>query len=252
MMLGLIKPTAGRVQLFGLDTREYLTAILPRVGVVTENPAFYSYLSGWDNLCLLSRVTGGIESSKIERVLELVGLTSRAKDKYQAYSAGMKQRLSIACALLNDPEFMILDEPTNGLDPAGMKEIRDLITRLGEEGKTIFLSSHLLYEVEQVCDYVAIIKQGRMLAQGRVGELLQRGAMLQLRVTEPDRAMEILREVSWISSLSRDGELLLMEAPAERFAEISAILAGNSIFISEMKTRESTLEGFFLEVTEAE
>jgi ABC-2 type transport system ATP-binding protein len=252
MMLGLIKPTAGKVQLFGLDATQDLSSILPRVGVVAENPAFYLYLSGWDNLCLLSRVGGGVDVGGMERVVEMVGLASRSKDKYQTYSTGMRQRLSVACALLHDPEFIILDEPTKGLDPAGMKDTRDLIVRLGEEGKTIFLSSHLLYEVEQVCDYIAIIKQGRMLAQGRASELLQRGTTLQLRVTDPDRAMEVLRGVSWLSSLSRDGELLLMTAPAGRFAEISAILARNDIFLSEMKTRESTLESFFLEVTAEE
>jgi ABC-2 type transport system ATP-binding protein len=252
MMVGLIKPTAGRVKIFGLDIENNLPNILPKVGVVMDNPAFYPYLSGRDNLRLFSRVTGGINDDRIEQVLEVVDLTSRAKDKFKTYSLGMKQRVGVACALLHDPEFLILDEPTSGLDPAGMKEIRELITRLGQEGKTIFLSSHLLHEVEQVCDHMAIIKQGKLIAQGGVTELLRRGAVLELQVTDPDRAMTILQEQSWVSSVTREGDLLLVEAPSERATEISALLAKNDIFASEMKTRASTLESFFLEVTAEE
>lgn len=252
MMVGLIKPTGGRVKIFGLDIKNNLPNILPRVGVVMDYPAFYPYLSGRDNLRLLSRVTGGINDDRIEQVLEIVELASRAKDKYQTYSRGMKQRVGIACALLHDPEFLILDEPTSGLDPAGMKKIRELITRLGQEGKTIFLSSHLLHEVEQVCDHMAIIKQGKIIAQGGVTELLRRGAMLQLQVTDPNRAMAILQETSWVSSVTREGDLLLVEAPSEHTTEISPLLAKNDISVSEMKTRESTLESFFLEVTAEE
>lgn len=252
MMVGLIKPTGGRVKIFGLDIKNNLPNILPRVGVVMDYPAFYPYLSGRDNLRLLSRVTGGIDDDRIEQVLEIVELASRAKDKYQTYSHGMKQRVGIACALLHDPEFLILDEPASGLDPAGMKQIRELITRLGQEGKTIFLSSHLLHEVEQVCDHMAIIKQGKIIAQGVVTELLRRGAMLQLQVTDPNRAMAILQETSWVSSVTREGDLLLVEAPSEHTTEISPLLAKNNISVSEMKTRESTLESFFLEVTAEE
>ena len=181
MMVGLIKPTGGRVKIFGLDIKNNLPNILPRVGVVMDYPAFYPYLSGRDNLRLLARVTGGINDDRIEQVLEIVELASRAKDKYQTYSHGMKQRVGIACALLHDPEFLILDEPASGLDPAGMKDIRELIARLGQEGRTIFLSSHLLHEVEQVCDHMAIIKQGKIIAQGGVTELLRRGAVLELQ-----------------------------------------------------------------------
>lgn len=249
MMLGLIEPTAGRVEVFGLDVRNNLASILPRVGVLMENPSFYPYLSAWDNLHLFARVTGGVSDDRIKQVLELVELSGRAGDKSKIYSQGMKQRLGIACALLHDPEFIILDEPTTGLDPAGLKEIRDLIIGLGQEGKTIFLSSHRLHEVEQVCEHVAIIQQGRMIAQGMMKDLLKRGGMLQLRVTEPDRAMAVLREQSWISPLTREGDLLLLGVSAERAAEVSALLAENGIFVSEMKTREDTLESFFLEMT---
>jgi ABC-2 type transport system ATP-binding protein len=252
MMLGLIKPTTGGVKIFGLDVRDNLGSILPRVGVVMENPAFYPYLSGRDNLRLLAHIGRGVDTGRIEQLLELVGLSSRAGDKYKTYSAGMKQRLGIAAAQLSNPEFIILDEPTNGLDPAGMREVRELIIGLGKEGRTIFLSSHLLYEVEQTCDHVAIIKQGKILAQGEVTELLRRREILQLKVTDPDRAIAILQGLDWLSSLSREGELLLVGAPSERATEISAILARNDIYVSEMKAGESTLESFFLEVTKEE
>ena len=140
-----------------------------------EKPGLYPYLSGRDNLFVLARITGGVDHERIEEVLDLVGLASRAKDKFQIYSQGMKQRLSIAAALLNDPEFIILDEPTNGLDPAGMKEVRELIKSLGKQGKTIFLSSHLLHEVEQVCDHLAIVKQGKVMAQGETSQSASQG-----------------------------------------------------------------------------
>ncbi len=251
MMLGLIRPTAGSVEMFGLDVRENLNEVLPRVGAVLDNPSLYPYLSGRDNLRIMARLSGEVTDERIEQSLEAVGLLPRAEDKFQNYSLGMKQRLAVAAALLGDPELLILDEPTKGLDPAGMKEIRDLFVGLGKEGKTIFISSHLLHEVEQVCDHVAIIKGGRLIAQGVMSDLLKRGGMLELRVTDPDRAMELLRRESWVSSLVRDGELLLVGAGQEHAPEISALLAKNEIFISEMRARESTLEGFFLEVTES-
>jgi len=250
MMLGLIAPTSGTVELFGLNIQSYLSKILKRVGAVTENPGFYPYLSGRDNLKYIARITGEVNKHRINQILELVELSDRDKDRFSNYSLGMKQRLAIACALLHDPEFMILDEPTNGLDPAGMKEIRELIIRLGQEGKTIFLNSHLLHEVEQVCERVAIIKQGRMIAQGLVQDLLKQGDTLQLKVTDPDNAMTVLKELNWLNSVDRENDKLLIGVKAEKYAEISAVLAKENIFITEMKAKEDTLESFFLEVTE--
>jgi ABC-2 type transport system ATP-binding protein len=186
MLLGLIKPTSGRIEVFGLEAQNNWSAILPRVSAVMETAGFYPYLSGRDNLRLFSQVDGSVDKAKIEQLLQLVWLLPRADDKFKTYSQGMKQRLSIARALLNAPEVIFLDEPTRGMDPMGMKDIRELIIRLGEEGKTIFLSSHLLYEVEQVCDHVAIVKQGKVLAQGGVSEFLKRGEKLRLRVTDID------------------------------------------------------------------
>jgi ABC-2 type transport system ATP-binding protein len=250
MLLGLIRPSAGRIEIFGLDIGQRLAAILPRIGVVMEKPGLYPYLSGRANMLVLDRISGGMNHRRIEEVLELVGLTSRANDKFQTYSMGMKQRLAIAGALLSDPEFIILDEPTNGLDPSGMKEVRELIKSLGNQGKTIFLSSHLLHEVEQVCDHLAIVKHGKVIAQGETGHLLRRGGVLQLRVTDAEKAIDILKSTEWITSVTREDNAIQVDVPLERAADISALLARNNIFLSELKARESTLETFFLEVTE--
>jgi ABC-2 type transport system ATP-binding protein len=150
MIVGLIRPTAGSVNAFGMDLKDNYWPIIRRLGTTIESPAFYPYLSGRDNLELFSIAIGGIPPTKIMEVLERVNLADRAKDKYKQYSLGMKQRLAIAAALLRDPELIILDEPTNGLDPAGYKEVRDLIPSLASENRTIILCSHLLHEVELV------------------------------------------------------------------------------------------------------
>jgi ABC-2 type transport system ATP-binding protein len=189
MLIGLIRPNTGRIEIFGQDITQRLTAILPRIGVVLEKPSLYPYLSGRDNLLLLARISGGVNHKRIEKVLEMVGLTSRANDKFQNSSMGMKQRLAISAALLNDPELIVLDEPTNGLDPSGMKEVCELIKSLSNQGKTIFLNSHLLHEVEQVCDHLAIVKQGKIIAQGETSRLLRRGGTLQLKVPDTDQAI---------------------------------------------------------------
>ncbi|MDD4794726.1 MAG: ABC transporter ATP-binding protein, partial [Dehalococcoidales bacterium] len=188
MILGLIAPTSGCVCVFGMDVTRNLPQILKRTGALTESTGFYPYLSGLENLRYFARITDGVSPQRIEEVLELVDLTNRARDPFSSYSLGMKQRLGLACALLGDPEFVILDEPTNGLDPAGMKEIRELVKLLGEQDKTVFLNSHLLHEIQQVCDRVAIIKKGRVITQGKVKELLNRANVLQIKTTENDAA----------------------------------------------------------------
>ncbi len=252
MILGLIAPTSGNIEVFGLSVKKHLADILCKIGFVMESPGFYPYLSGWDNLRVFARISYNVTDNRIKEVLKLVDLADRAKDKFTGYSQGMKQRLAIACALLHDPEFIILDEPTNGLDPAGMKEVRELIIKLGHEGKTIFLNSHLLHEVERVCDHVGIIKEGKMIAMGAPNDLIKHGDTLQIRVTDSDKAVALLNEADWVSSITREGDLLILKAPTERATDISALLAKNGVFISEMKTREESLESFFLELTEEE
>jgi ABC-2 type transport system ATP-binding protein len=161
----------------------------------------------------------------------------------------MKQRLALAAALLHDPELVVLDEPTNGLDPAGMREFRELIRELAKIGKTVFVSSHLLGEVEQMCDDVGIVQGGRLITQGSVATLVRRGEALEMQVTDPERAVQVLEALDWVGGVKREDDRLVVEAPRERAAELSRALAEQRIYLSELRPRESSLEEFFLEVT---
>ena len=248
MVLGLVTPTSGSIELFGRDIRTDFWPALRRIGAVIEEPAFYPYLSGWNNLKALATSIGGITDAKIAEVLERVNLRDRAVHKYQTYSMGMKQRLGIASTLLRDPELIILDEPTNGLDPAGTKEIRDLIPRLAHESRTVFLCSHLLHEVEMICDRVAIIKKGVMIASAPVKELLARGQKLQVRVADPARAAAVLGRLSWIKGVQTDGEYLIVDAPADSGAAVNQALAQEQIYAAELVNRNVSLESIFLEL----
>lgn len=252
MILGLIRPTSGRIEIFGHDVNDNPWAALRRIGAVIEEPAFYPYLSGWDNLKALARSIGDIPDSKIDEVLTRVNLRDRAGDKYSHYSMGMKQRLGIASTLLRDPELIILDEPTNGLDPAGTKEVRDLIPQLAHESRTVMLCSHLLHEVEMVCNRVAIIKQGVMIANATVEELTARGRMLQIKVENPDKAAEVLSRVPWIKSTRVENSYLIVDAPPNSGAQVNKILTENNIYASELMVRNVSLESIFLELTGGE
>ena len=249
LILGLIAPTAGHVEMFGLDTRRHLSGVLRRTGAILETPSLYPHLSGRDNLRVWGALSGGVEGKRVDEALDLVGLRGRGRDKVRTYSLGMKQRLGLAAALLHDPELLVLDEPTNGLDPAGMREVREVIRGLGQIGRTVFVSSHLLSEVEQMCDHVGIVKEGRLLTQGSVATLLRQGEALEMEVTEPDRAAQLLGSLAWVNGVRRDHDRLLVEAPRERAAELSRALAEQQIYLSELRPREGSLEEFFLEVT---
>ena len=252
MLLGLVRPTSGSFELFSEDASNNLPALLRRTGAVVENSPFYPNLSGRDNMSVFARTLGDIRASRIDELLNMVGLGDRAKDKTRTYSLGMKQRLGIAIALLNDPELVLLDEPSNGLDPTGIIEVRELIRLLGNQGKTVFLSSHLLHEVEQVCDQVAVIIKGKVIAEGQVNELLKRGKTMKLRVADLERAVALLNTVDWIKSVQIKDGCLLVEAPAERAADMNAILNANGIGVSEMGVSESSLEEFFLETLKSD
>jgi ABC-2 type transport system ATP-binding protein len=249
MILGLIAPTAGSIELFGVKQNGNRWAALRRIGAIVEEPAFYPYLSGWDNMKVLAESIGGITKSKIEEVLERVGLSERARDQYGHYSMGMKQRLGIASTLLRDPELIILDEPTNGLDPAGTKEIRDLIPRLAHESRAIMLCSHLLHEVELVCQNVAIIKQGVVIANAPIKELLSRGNQMQIRAQNMEQATAVLSGLSWVKSVKREGDYLTIDIPPDHGTAVNQALAEKGIFVSELINRTHSLENVFLQLT---
>jgi ABC-2 type transport system ATP-binding protein len=249
MVLGLLAPSAGRVEILGLDGGTRRPDALRRTGAILEGQAYYPLLSARENLTVWASLADGVTEQRIDEVLDLVGLAGRARDKVRTYSQGMKQRLGLAAALLHDPELLILDEPTNGLDPAGMREFRDLIRELGRSGKTVFVSSHLLGEVEQMCDDVGIVKKGRLLTQGPVETLVRQSGALEVVPTDLDRATQVIKALDFVTAVSRDGDRLVVDAPPARAADISRALAEQQVYLSELRPRESTLEDFFLEVT---
>ncbi len=252
MILGLIAPTSGSLELFGQKLIKNCWAALRRVGAIIEEPAFYPYLSGWNNLEALAKAIGDIPRERITEVLGRVNLIDRANDRYDHYSMGMKQRLGIASTLLRDPELIILDEPTSGLDPAGTKEVRDLIPQLAQEHRAVFLCSHLLHEVELVCDRVAIIQEGVMIANAPVSELLTKGQLLQIKVDNPGEAANILGSISWVNSVKIEGDYLVVDVPMDHDSQVNKALADQGIYASELVNRSISLESVFLELTGGE
>jgi len=244
MILGLIAPTAGRI--------EFTAVSRTRIGAIIEGPAFYPYLSGRDNLRALALAFGGVPSGRVDALLRTVGLADHARRRYKTYSTGMKQRLGIASTLLCDPELVILDEPTNGLDPAGQHEVRALIPALAREGRSVILASHLLHEVEQICDHVAILRRGRLLHEGPVDELLNRGGALDVRVAEPARAAAIVSALPSVQRVCVEPEGISVVAPETCAAEISRALGGAGLYPTAMVPRHQSLEDVFLELTDAE
>ncbi len=254
MILGLVTPTAGSIELFGQKVDGHQWSALRRVGAIIEEPAFYPYLSGRDNLEVLARSIGGIKKTKIDEVLERVNLLERGGDQYSHYSLGMKQRLGIASTLLRDPELIILDEPTSGLDPAGTKEVRDLIPQLAHENRAVFLCSHLLHEVELVCDRITIIKQGAVIASAPMRELLIKEQLLRVKVDDRvlAQASAILSGLDWIISVKADDGCLIVDAPKDSASLVNQVLAEHDIFASELITRNLSLESVFLQLTDGE
>ena len=247
MLLGLVQPTAGDYRLFGPGTGH--TEALHRVGAIVESPAFYPYLSGRQNLEYFQGVTGRRDPRELDELLDRVGLLSRAGDKYRTYSLGMKQRLGLAYALLGDPELLFLDEPTNGMDPAGMAEIRELIRGVGTAERTVLLSSHLLNEVEQVCDSVAILSRGKLIAEGNVAQLLHPQEQVRLRSTDNGQARDILSGLDWVVNVATADGFLVVTAPTDRSGELTAALSQAQVYVTEMWPLQISLEQYFLEVT---
>jgi len=253
MMLGLIRPTEGSVQLFGRDPLRDGARALDGVAGFVEGPRFYPYLSGRRNLRLLADYDDGDSRSRIGEVLELVELTDRAKDKVGGYSHGMRQRLGIAAALLRSPRLLLLDEPTTGLDPAGMRDMRDLVRRLAGDGLTVLLSSHLLGEVEELCNRVAIIQKGRVVYQGALRELLAGAASgYRLRTPEPDRARAVCLAQAGVEKVtSADGEVRF-QADEDSVGALSIALGQARIAVTALVPETASLEELFLDLTEGE
>ncbi|HEY2717259.1 MAG TPA: ABC transporter ATP-binding protein [Solirubrobacterales bacterium] len=254
MMLGLIRPTAGTVRLFGRDPQATVRALEGVAGFV-EAPSFYPYLSGHDNLQLLASLDGGEAKLLIPEALEIVNLTDRAKDRVGAYSHGMRQRLGIAAALLRQPKLLLLDEPATGLDPAGMRDMRDLIRELSARGMTVLLSSHLLGEVEELCNRVAIVRKGGLAYQGSLAELRrQAGGGYLLRTTDDDVARRVAAAQAGIAELRAgvEGGLTFDAESDEAVAALSLALTESGALIKELSPRQASLEDLFFKLTEGD
>jgi len=250
MLLGLIRADGGTMHLFGTEVPKHLPEVVGRVGAIVESPKFFPGFSGRKNLQLLAEAIDRPRSI-VDQVLEQSGLGGRGKDKYKTYSLGMKQRLAIAATLLKEPDLLIFDEPTNGLDPAGIREIRNTMRSLGEQGKTVLVSSHILDEVEQVADTVSIIGHGRLLASGRVADVIgdQTASSLRVGVADPVVAQRILTDGGLLVRL--DGGLLVVEGMSDG-AEITRRLAAHNLFVNELTPIRADLESVFLELTAEE
>jgi ABC-2 type transport system ATP-binding protein len=247
MILGLVRPTRGRVSLFGFNMATQSLRALGQVGAIVESPAFYENLSGWDNLRIFAALAGGVTRKQIEKALVLVNLLDRAHDRVSTYSHGMRQRLGIAQALLPNPNLIILDEPTDGLDPQGIREFRLLLPRLRDELRlTILLSSHLLHEVEHLCNVVAIIDQGRLLYQGALRNLIAKDKLIKIRVQPLEVAYRLLSHDPALSVSRNGSDSLYVKMPDDCIPKINAMLVANNIRVMELSPQRPTLEEVFL------
>ncbi|NHW34265.1 ABC transporter ATP-binding protein [Paenibacillus aceris] len=263
MLVDLIRPTEGTIHICGFDVRKEHNQAMRQVGCIVENPELYSYLTGWENLEHFARMLPDVDEQRIQEVVEIVSMDGRIHDKVRTYSLGMRQRLGIAQALLGRPSLLILDEPTNGLDPQGIKEMREFIQRLAADGLSLFVSSHLLSEIQQMCDRVAIISHGQVIQVGAVEELIAQGGKVVWSVSPADKAEGLLDAsplVNAIEEISQDDpthtqssvKQIVTQMDKENVPQISRQLmeAGISLFAVEIKN--PTLEDLFLSLTEGE
>ena len=251
ILVGLVRPTAGKAWVLGHRAASTAARRNGIVGALVEQPAFYSYLSGRRNLELLTGLSGGCSSDDIDRALELVGLTERQHQKVAGYSAGMRQRLGLAQALLPAAELLILDEPASGLDPRGLVEVRSLLHRLSrEEGITVFLSSHLLHEVAQLCSHVGIIIDGRLVVQGSVAELLSASQIhVQVRTSDSARAAAVLERYEGVDQVEVLSDVVHLACAPEKVAEINAALVGENIAVHALIPQGESLEQLYMRLT---
>lgn len=253
MLLGLIHPTAGDITINGMSLDKNRKEVLKNVGAIIERPDLYGYLSAWDNMKIFARLSSGkIPDTRITEVLEVVGLLGREKDKVKTYSQGMKQRLGIAVALVHDPELLVLDEPTNGLDPQGIAEMRELIRMLGSQmGKTVLISSHLLHEIEQVATDMLVIHRGKKVVEGKVQELLNLNETLfEVRILPDDAIVEKLEEKGWGIYLEDAGNssTLMFKMHPRKMPGLNKYLVEQQVHVLEIRSRHS-LEAYFLTLT---
>lgn len=254
MLVGLIRPTGGTVHIAGHNLqRDFLKAIR-HVGCIVENPEMYAFLSGRENLEHFARMAGDIPPERIDEVIRLVELEKRIDDKVKTYSLGMRQRLGIAQALLGRPKLLILDEPTNGLDPAGIRELRDFIRKLARgEGIGVFISSHILHEVQLMCDRVAIISRGRLLKTDRVDRLVDGDSLVvEWTLDPPERGAELLNDLPYVSNVERRENHISSQLPEERIGETVRMMVDAGILVSGIHRRRKTLEDIFLQMTEGD
>jgi len=250
ILLDLIRPSRGEVKLFGLPLRSNRVSILSRVGALVEKPDFYGYLSARQNLQLFGKMLGNTTNKQIDAVLETVRLRDRADDHFKSFSHGMKQRLGIAQTLLGNPELIILDEPTAGLDPEGMKEVRDLIIELAQKNITIFLSSHLLHEIEQVCNRMAIINKGTLIVEGFVQELLRQGPMvLIVEVDQPAVAAPKIAGLNFVQRVTTDSRYLKVELQYQDIPRLNQFLLLENLQVFRLQPQTS-LEDYYLSLVQ--
>ena len=250
MLLGLIRPDAGTMQIFGHDVPAQLPAVIGRVGAIVESPKFFPTFTARRNLELLADAIGA-PREKVEEVLTATSLRERGRDRYQTYSLGMKQRLAIAATLLKSPDLLIFDEPTNGLDPGGIREVRETMRRLAAEGRTVLVSSHILAEVQQVADTVSIIGRGRLLAEGKVADVINQrdGGAVRVGVTDTERAEQILTGAGL--RVRVDAGILRVRG-TEDPARITELLATQGLYVNELSPERMDLERVFLDLTSGE
>lgn len=250
MLLNLIHPDSGTVRIEGYDVKEDFKRAVKRVGAIVESPRFYPYLSGRKNLELMANLIGSLSENSVLDVLNMVDLTDRADDRVKTYSLGMMQRLGIANALLNEPRLVILDEPTNGLDPQGMKEIRDLIIELSSKKNiTFFISTHLLHEVELMCNKVAILNNGRIVYKGRVDDLLNEDyEMVEINTKMPEMTFDLIRNNDYVKDVRIDKMGVLVKIERGTSSKLNRFLLSNNIDVDYLIPKNQSLEELFIDV----
>jgi ABC-2 type transport system ATP-binding protein len=254
MILNLIKRDSGEVIINGFDTAAEAKKALSSVGCTLEIPSFYDYLTGYENLKLIANLYDNVDEARIQEALDIVGLSERAEDKVKTYSNGMRQRLGIARAILNRPKLVILDEPTNGLDPQGMKFIYDLIRKLSSEEKiTFIISSHLLHDVEQICNKIVIINNGKTILKGDTEKLLSENKeTVEIQTSEIEKLDSALREISGVRTIELKSKAIIVELESVTFAELNAYLVKSNVQIENIIKSRQSLEELFLNLTTKE